>query len=166
MRIHELRNAEGVPHAFEVSNLLLSRARACKIAESIPGATVMRRSRLFRDKDDFCEFRIYGETFIIEELFGDNSRYWVGPNQAGRSASLALVRARFEEHKSWVALARTLSILGLAVLMSIAFVGATRFIRQDKCMDSGGRWQDKESMCVLSAKSRLTCEVSGTERID
>ena len=95
MRIHDLNTEDGRVCAFEVSNSFLSRRQACRIVQKIPGAVLLRRSRLFRDTDDFCEFTLAGEAFIISEPFGDNSRYWVGTKGSTPALSLPEVRAAF-----------------------------------------------------------------------
>jgi len=30
-------------------------------------------------ESEFCQFEVEGITFVVEEPFGDNSRYWIGP---------------------------------------------------------------------------------------
>ena len=147
MRVRDLPNSEGKTNAFEVRNLLLTRSRACKVAEGIPGAKVMRRSRLFRDTDEFCIFTIGPDEFAIEEPFGDNSRYWIGTKDGKPSQSLPLVRRAFEDHKSWISPLRTLSAAGAALLAALLYTKASQFIEQDKCLDSGGRWEAKSRSC-------------------
>ena len=90
MRVRDLPNTEGKTNAFEVSNLLLTRSRACKVAEAIPGTKIVKRSRLLRDTDEFCIFTLGTDEFTIEEPFGDNSRYWIGTKDGKSSQSLCL----------------------------------------------------------------------------
>lgn len=147
MRVHVLPSADGAPVAFEVSNLLLARSQACRLVESIPGVEIIRRSRLFRDTDDFCEFRIGDDIFVIEEQFGDNSRYWVGPKNAEMSSSTNLVRSKFESHASWRrpvcnGIALAVALVGIWLLIHVQ-----RFFAQDRCLDSGGRWEYRASSC-------------------
>ena len=52
IRIHDLKTEDGTLRLFEVENTLLTWSRACRIAESILGAVIVRRSRLFRDMDE------------------------------------------------------------------------------------------------------------------
>ena len=152
MRVCDLPNSEGNTRCFEVSNLLLTRSRACKVAESIPGADIMKRSRLFRDTDEFCIFTVGGEEFAIEEPFGDNSRYRIGTRDGNPSQSLPLVRRAFEEHRSWLSPLRVLSASGAAFLAVFLYAKATQFIAQDKCLDSGGRWEQNSNSCSYVAK--------------
>jgi hypothetical protein len=76
---------------------------ACRIARRIPGARVVRSQRRFAssNRDGFCEFELDGVTFIIEEPFGDNSRYWIGPNPAHYMAQTAVVRDIFARAGPW-----------------------------------------------------------------
>jgi hypothetical protein len=147
MRVRDLPNTEGKTNAFEVSNLLLTRSRACKVVEAIPGATIVKRTRLFRDTDEFCIFTIGTDEFAIEEPFGDNSRYWIGTKDGKSSLSLPVVRRAFEEHKSWRSPLRSLSATGVALLAALLYAKASQFIEQDKCLDSGGRWQAESRSC-------------------
>ncbi|MFT3665007.1 hypothetical protein [Piscinibacter sp.] len=147
MRVRDLPSAEGKTNAFEVNNLLLTRSRACKIVEAIPGASIMKRSRLFRDTDEFCIFTIGPDKFAIEEPYGDNSRYWIGAKDGKSTQSLPLVRRAFEEHKSWLPPLRTLSAAVAVLLAALLYSKASQFIEQDKCLDSGGRWEAKSNTC-------------------
>jgi hypothetical protein len=147
VRIHDLKTEDGRFRAFEVSNTFLSRGQACRIVQKIPGAKLVRQSRTFRDADDFCEFTLAGETYFIEEPFGDNSRYWIGSKGSSKTASLLQVRAAFESH----------SPLKLPLLLAIAATvlvfawflqqWLTEFVAQDRCLDAGGRWEHSQRAC-------------------
>lgn len=147
MRIYDLTTSDGKLRAFEVESTLLSRNQACRLVESIPGVFIMRRSRLFRDTDDFCEFTLNGETFVIEEPWGDNSRYWVGAKAEPSTASLLLVRQAFERYNTWKA---TLRFAIVASFIVLGFILCSRFIEyveQDDCLDHGGRWNLSARTC-------------------
>jgi hypothetical protein len=86
MKTHELRNAEGQLIGFEVSNLLLSRRAILRIVRRIPGVEVLASpaplfGRGLRD-DVFCVWRLGNRRFVALEPWGDNSRYWIGPEPA------------------------------------------------------------------------------------
>ena len=147
MRIHDLNTEDGRLCAFEVSNTLLSRGQACRIVQKIPGAALQRKSRLFRDTDDFCEFTLAGETYVIEEAFGDNSRYRVGSKGSVPASSLPQVRAAFESHSLFkVPLLLTIAMTAL-VSAALVLQWLTVFIAQDRCLDSGGRWEHSQRAC-------------------
>lgn len=144
MHVFDLIDDSGTLLGFEVSNLLLSRRAACKIVRAIDGVVVTHVSRLFRDTDDFCEFELGSEVFVIMEPFGDNSRYWIGPKTPGPSESLAVVRAGFEKYQLWRSPFQLLLIVAISILLIARIVG---LIFQDKCLDSGGQWEHQSSTC-------------------
>jgi hypothetical protein len=146
VRTHDHKALDGSLLGFEAENAALTRSRACRIAASIPGATIVRRSRLFRDSDDFCEFTIEGETFIIEEPFSDNSRYWIGPKGSEQSKSLLMVREAFERYTNWHV---GYLILVLVMLVFTALLGhrCSVFLDQDSCLDRSGSWDRIQRIC-------------------
>lgn len=95
MRVFDQRTEHGLLHSFEVENIWLGRRAAARVVRSIPGVRVIRAEASWWARDDFCEFDLNGARFIIEEPFGDNSRYWIGPVEAGHQAELAVVRQTF-----------------------------------------------------------------------
>lgn len=97
MKIHLGPNAQGQPHHFEVSNVLLSRRGACQIIASIPGVEILRKPKFwaFWSDDVFCVFALAGRTFEISEPFGDNSRFHIGANPPGWRAELEVIRSAF-----------------------------------------------------------------------
>ena len=101
MKTYDLHDQSGQVFAFEVSNLLLSRRRACDVVRAIPGATIISEApfRLFGGKDVFCEFVLDGQDFQIWEPFGDNSRYWVGPIPPRLCKQVAIARKAFSQYK-------------------------------------------------------------------
>jgi hypothetical protein len=97
MNIHDVIDGDGKAFAFEVDNLSVGRSQVCRVAASIPGATIVRRPRLFSSlrEEVFCEFEIEGVTFVAWEPFGDNSRYWIGPEPAHWVSQITVVREAF-----------------------------------------------------------------------
>ena len=83
MRIYEIKDAEGRPFAFEVSNFHLTRAGLSRLVRRIPNCRIIRKPKWFRwsseDDAEFCEFEVDGMLFVAWEPWGDNSRFWVGP---------------------------------------------------------------------------------------
>ena len=98
MKIYDLHDKEGNAFAFEVENTLLGRRGACRVVRSIPGAVILKKPRFlswFRE-EVFCEFEIGGHKFQIWEPYGDNSRYWVGPEPVSNTEQIKIVRKAFE----------------------------------------------------------------------
>lgn len=79
MKTYDLTDDEGRLLAFEVSNAFLSRKTACRIAQQIPDAILVRGPRICASEDEFCEFEFEGVRFVLWEPWGDNNRYWIGP---------------------------------------------------------------------------------------
>lgn len=99
MKVHDLEDSEGRVDAFEVGNGLLTRNKAVKVVSAIPGVRVLRTPKIFESNEEFAEFELDGVLFKIWEPFGDNSRYWVGPEPAEWCEQIAIVREAFVQHK-------------------------------------------------------------------
>lgn len=136
MRTYAIRDKQGNLLAFEISSLL-GRRLARRIAASIPGAKVVKSNPR---SDIFCEFQVADEMFAIEEPFGDNSRFWIGPIDPQRSTAIETIHAHFEKSRLG-SIGYTLGILFCITLVATPLVShGCRFIAQDKCLDSGGAW--------------------------
>jgi hypothetical protein len=96
MRIYDHHNDAGALVSFEIKNI--GRSRACRfIKQAFPKATVRREQ-----SEDFCAFDLNGRTFIINEPWGDNSRYLVHEESPQPSNELQMVRSAFEKYRpSW-----------------------------------------------------------------
>ena len=82
MKIYDLHDDQNRIFAFEIPNPGLGRGGVYRVVETIPGGALVRRPKRFLSwfrEGTFCEFIVDGETYDVEEPFGDNSRYWVGP---------------------------------------------------------------------------------------
>lgn len=101
MNTRDLRQEGGQLSGFIISNLLLSRRGAIRVASAIPGVTIVRAQRplCLSGPDDFCEFVLQGNTFLVIEPFGDNSEYWVVSEPPEDSPQLAAVREAFASHR-------------------------------------------------------------------
>lgn len=105
MKVYDITVADGRIAAFEVDNVRLGRRGLCRVVRRIPGATITRAPRFlswFRE-EIFCEFTVNGQRFEADELYADNSRYWIGPAGVGIggkalhwSPEIECVRAAFE----------------------------------------------------------------------
>jgi hypothetical protein len=97
MKVHDLKDEQGRVFAFEVPNTLLTRRGACKLVESIPGARLLSGRAELRQQE-FCSFEVQGKNFKVWEPWGDNSRYWVGPEPAQWCEEVSIVRDAFVRH--------------------------------------------------------------------
>jgi hypothetical protein len=150
MRVHELRNAQGALHAFEVSSLM-GRRGACRVAASIPGVRLTKNHQPFASKDGpFCEFELSGDQYAIEEPFEDNSRYWVGPKPGSSANSLGVVLNHFANHGAGARALRVGAALVGTMLLVVAcnaLVAGSVFFQQDRCLDRGGSWNHGAKSC-------------------
>ena len=97
MKTYDLHNNEGRLFAFEVDNAFLGRRGACRVIRSIPNVKILREPKFlswFRE-EVFCEFELGGHTFEVWEPYGDNSRYWVGPEPVVLTEQITDIRAAF-----------------------------------------------------------------------
>ena len=97
MTVYDIKDAEGRVFAFEVENSALRRRGVCRVLARIPGCRLVRRPGFLSWlwEDEFCQFEIEGIAFVVEELFGDNSRYWIGPRSPRWIPQIAVVRQAF-----------------------------------------------------------------------
>ena len=97
-----MHNEAGVLTGLEVSNTLLGRRRACRLARSVPGAIVRRWPRRFAwSDDDFCAFTVDGLPFLIIEPFGDNDCYWIVAETPSPDAAPLIGRVRQVFASAW-----------------------------------------------------------------
>ena len=60
----------------------------------------MRRAR----SDDFCVFDWNGRTYVINEPWGDSSRYLIHQQPPQASDDLVAIRNAFEKYRPWWAI--------------------------------------------------------------
>ncbi len=117
MRVYEIRTDTGALHAIEVENIWVSRWAVARVVRALPGCTVTRWPRrwsLWSD-DEFCAFEINGVKFVAWEPFGDNSRFWIGPEEPGHPEETLLVRDAFVRlwRPEWVS---AMFLVGVGIL--------------------------------------------------
>jgi hypothetical protein len=96
MKIIDLHNDSGQPSGFEVSNMLVSRWRACRIARDIPGVRMLKWPKRWAWSDAvFGEFEYEGTRFQILEPFDDNDCYWIVAEPPVSAGALAPIRAAY-----------------------------------------------------------------------
>ena len=99
MRVDDIRDKEGRVFAFEVSNFFRARRDICGVASTIPGVRIIREPKFlswFRE-EVFCEFELDGVRFEAWEPYGDNSRYWIGPEPTRWVPQMEAVREAFSK---------------------------------------------------------------------
>lgn len=103
MKIYDLRDDDDRIFAFEVPNTFLGRRGARRIVGAIPGARVLPATHHpdIGNSDQFCAFELGSNTFVVDEPFGDNSRYWIGANPPRWVPELSIVRDAFARAGLW-----------------------------------------------------------------
>lgn len=100
MIVYEQRNRIGQLRSFEIENALIGRRGVVRVLRRIPEVTITRVPKRilswFRE-DDFCTFEIGGTQFLVEEPFGDNSRYWIGGER--QNDALEIVAKAFKDQR-------------------------------------------------------------------
>jgi hypothetical protein len=103
MKVYDLHDKEGRLLAFEIENVVIGRQGVCHVVSMIPGATLLRRPVRFLSwfrESTFCEFELDGVRFSADEgPWGDDSRYWVGPEPPRWVPQLQAVRQAFLDYQ-------------------------------------------------------------------
>jgi len=96
MRVYDLIDRQGRPFVTEVVRSI-GRNAICHVIQQIPISTILRGPRFLSwfQEEQFCEFDVSGQRFVVEEPFGDNSRYWIGTDPPGWCAQIDDVRDVF-----------------------------------------------------------------------
>jgi len=96
MKVYDILDSEGRIFALEVNNTFLSRRRVVRIIDKIPNAQVVRTEKRC---DEFCEFRVDGENFVVWEPWNDSSRFWIGPKSKRYARQFEIIRRVFRDEK-------------------------------------------------------------------
>ena len=100
MTTHEYRDRDGRVISFEIRNI--GRSRATRVIESTFPCAIVKRYH----SDAFAEIDLNGKCFLLNEPWGDNSRYIIHQEPPGPSTELEELRHAFEQflatgHSSW-----------------------------------------------------------------
>jgi hypothetical protein len=87
MKIFPVFNADGFKtSAFEVENAYIGVATIINLLKNTECVTEIKPRKIFdRSCDIHVEFKYMEQPFIVWEPFGDNSRYWIGPQDRAES---------------------------------------------------------------------------------
>lgn len=90
----------GAPIAFEIDNAYVGLRAIHKLLTSIEDVTEVRPRRLFSKWDTVhIRFKFKGRDYFVVEPFGDNSRYWIGPESEDHHAGIEEIRRAFADYK-------------------------------------------------------------------
>ena len=76
MKTWPITRSDGSLHGFEVTSAWITFGPLFRILRSVPGVTHVRRNWF---RDDRVLFNFRGVAAVVNEPWGDNSRYWIGP---------------------------------------------------------------------------------------
>ncbi len=82
MKTYKLHRENGYFYAFEIENAYIRPKKIAKLLDSIIDVTDVKLEKLFNSSIDVhIHFKYKDKDFIVWEPYGDNSRYWIGPEQ-------------------------------------------------------------------------------------
>ena len=97
MKIYDYLNDEGHITSFEIDNI--GRSRVLRFIENVFPSAIVKRQR----SEDFGEIDINGRRFIVNESWGDSSRYMIHQQPLEPSAELDALRSALEKYRpSWL----------------------------------------------------------------
>ena len=97
MKTYPILRANGTMLAFEVTSAWITFRPLFKILRSVPGVTDVRRNYFNEDR---LSFMYRGQPYVVNEPWGDNSRYWIGPKAAaGSSLDVGPINLAFQSHQ-------------------------------------------------------------------
>lgn len=83
MQTHPIMGDLGTMFAVEVENAYIRPRRLAELLRGVAGVSSVHLRRPFRGVGDVhVTFEYRCRPFIVLEPFGDNSRYWIGPDDA------------------------------------------------------------------------------------
>ena len=87
--------------AFEVDNIYIAPAAAAHLLAEVDGVTDVALRKMFSKSSDIhVEFKFLGQPYIVWEPYGDNSRYWIGPNEEVSDVrDITAVEAAFKRYR-------------------------------------------------------------------
>jgi len=90
-----------LPLAFEVDNAYALPRRIARILSHVDGVSDVRLTRWSgRATDTRVEFKYLDRDYVVWELYGDSSRYWIGPKNTDEPApDVTPVEDAFKEYR-------------------------------------------------------------------
>ena len=87
--------------AFEVENAYFSLATVAELLTSVSGVRDLQRRKWFGEWDDVhIKFKYLARDFVVTEPFGDNSRYWIGPQEPDKEkVDISTIERCFREYQ-------------------------------------------------------------------
>ena len=98
MKTYPLLRDDGELHGFEIGNTWISIGAILRLIRSVPGVSEVRRVWF---REEHVKFLYQGAPFEVWEPFGDNSRYWIGPEVPGPDTpNMTAIHSAFVEYQN------------------------------------------------------------------
>jgi len=101
MKTWPIIDTQGKLTAFEVSVVQIGLREIAEVLDSLPGVSQLQNKSSLIGEEVHIKFTYHGTDCIVWEPFGDNSRYWIGPDHnAGEQAhDLVEIEKAFRSYK-------------------------------------------------------------------
>jgi hypothetical protein len=130
-------NTNGMTTAFEIGNAGVSRRGIARLLRGIPDVTDVQLAGHFGSANDVrVSFKYRGFDYEVEEPYGDNSRYLIGPKEPSTTTlSIEEIEQAFRNHRSLS------GVLGLTFLLAVVpMTLLARYGENHWGFDSVGLW--------------------------
>lgn len=102
MKTFPVKNSlDGRLIAFEVENAYIGPSTVARLLRQVEGVSNVERRRPFSGSSDIhVRFKHGGHSCIVWEPYGDNSRYWIGPESPDTfPQDMRFVESVFDEYR-------------------------------------------------------------------
>jgi hypothetical protein len=95
MKTYPIVNDDGSLRGFQIDHPF-TRGPICRVLRSVEGVSDVTKTWF---NDDRIKFRLHGEPFVVNEPWGDNSRYWIGPAEISCAQDLSPIHEAFQQYR-------------------------------------------------------------------
>ena len=101
MRTYPIRRPDGSLRGFEVTSTWLIFRPLLKILRAVPGVSEVKRQWF---KDDRVAFKFHDKDAVVNEPWGDSSRYWVGLQDPDNSPEIDIepIHEAFQNYRGFL----------------------------------------------------------------
>lgn len=90
------RESGKLPFAFEIDNLYIAPRAIAQLLDGIKGVTDVEMGGKPDVRVSFCH---RGRPYLVWEPWGDNSRYWIGPDDEHSRADISTLEGAFRSYR-------------------------------------------------------------------
>lgn len=100
MKTYDVLRANGGVHGFEIDSPYITVNQSASVLKRIAGVSDVRVRKAFSEFEDVhIRFTFRNVECVIWEPFGDNSRYWIGPEKPEIQVDVSALREGFERYQ-------------------------------------------------------------------